>query len=125
MKHAVSWFEIPTEDIERAAKFYEAIFSINLFPMDFPNIKMRIFPVEDAKDGISGALVSSDFHKPSHEYGPLLYLNANPDVDIVLSKVEAAGGHVMVPKTQISEDNGYMGVFVDTEGNRIALHSTP
>lgn len=92
--------------------------------MDFPNIKMRMFPLEDPMNGIGGALVDSrGFHKPSNTYGPLLYLNANPDVQLVLDNVVAAGGKILVPKMETSPEYGYMGVFIDTEGNRIALHS--
>jgi predicted enzyme related to lactoylglutathione lyase len=69
-------------------------------------------------------LVKSDgFHKPSATDGPLVYLNGNPDLQNVLDKVEAAGGKIMVPKTVISPEYGSMAVFIDTEGNRIALHS--
>ena len=67
----------------------------------------------------------SDSHKPSATDGPLIYLNANPDVQHVLNKVEKAGGKILVPKTQISPEYGFMAVFIDTEGNRIALHSMP
>lgn len=124
-KHAISWFEIPTQDLNRAQKFYEAIFQANFFPLDLPNIKMRMFPLEDMKN-IGGALVHTEgFHNPSSTDGPLIYLNANPDVQIVLDRVEAAGGKIFVPKTEISPDYGFMGVFIDTEGNRIGLHSTP
>lgn len=126
MKHAISWFEIPATDIERASRFYEAIFNIKLNALDMPNIKMRMFPLDNPMEGIGGAVVDSGgFHKPSLTDGPLLYLNGNPDVQQVLDKVEAAGGKIMVPKTMISEEYGYMAVFVDTEGNRIALHSVP
>lgn len=126
MQNAISWFEIPTTDIDRAAKFYEAIFGITLIPMDMPNIKMRMFPLDDMMNGVGGSLVDSGgFHKPSATDGPLIYLNGNPDVQNVLDKIEAAGGKIMVPKTQISPEYGYMAVFLDTEGNRIALHSVP
>lgn len=124
MKNAISWFEIPTVDIERAAKFYEEIFSISLAKLDLPNIKMRMFPLDDMMTQAGGALVHSNgFHKPSSTDGPLVYLNANPDVQLILDKVESAGGKVLLPKTQISPEYGYMGLFLDTEGNRIALHS--
>ncbi len=124
MNHAISWFEIPTTDLNRATQFYESIFGISLFPMDMPNIQMRLFPVDDMLKSIGGALVFSEgFHQPSETHGPLIYLNANPDLQLVLDKVEAAGGKVIVPKTQISPEYGYMGVMIDTEGNRIALHS--
>lgn len=126
MNNAISWFEIPTTDINRAQKFYETIFGITMIPMELPNIKMRMFPLDDMMNGIGGALVDSGgFHKPSMTEGPLLYLNANPDVQLVLDKVEAAGGKIMVPKTEISPEYGNMAVFFDTEGNRIALHSVP
>ncbi|HQW43021.1 MAG: VOC family protein [Chitinophagaceae bacterium] len=126
MKNAISWFEIPTTDIDRAQKFYETIFGISLAPMDMPGMKMRMFPLDNPMEGIGGTLVDSGgFHKPSATEGPLIYLNGNPDVQNVLGKVEAAGGKVTVPKTEISPEYGYMGVFIDTEGNRIALHSVP
>jgi uncharacterized protein len=126
MKNAISWFEIPTIDISRATKFYETVLGIRLTPLDLPNIKMRMFPLDDQMTQVGGALVhSGGFHKPSATDGPLVYLNANPDVQLVLNKVEAAGGKILVPKTEISPDFGHMAVFLDTEGNRVALHSVP
>lgn len=124
-KNAISWFEIPTTDLKRAQVFYEKIFDTRMTGMDLPNIQMRMFPLENPM-GIGGSLVHSDgFHKSSATDGPLIYLNANPDVQIVLDKVEAAGGKIQVPKTMISPDFGHMAVIIDTEGNRIALHSVP
>lgn len=126
MNHAISWFEIPTTDINRAQKFYETIFGISMIAMDLPNIKMRMFPLDDMQNGIGGALVDSGgFHKPSLTDGPLVYLNGNPDLQNILDKVIAAGGKIMVAKTEISPEYGNMAVFIDTEGNRIALHSVP
>lgn len=125
MQHAISWFEIPATDLERATKFYEAIFSTTLIPMDMPAIRMRMFPLEDMA-GVGGAVVDSGgFHKPSSTDGPLIYLNGSPDLQAMLDKVEPAGGKIMVPKTEISAEYGYMAVFIDTEGNRIGLHSGP
>lgn len=126
MKNAISWFEIPTIDIERAQNFYETIFQVKLAPLETDDFKMRMFPLEDPMNGVGGAIVKTDgFHVPSATDGPLIYLNGNPDVQIILDRVEAAGGKIMVPKTMISEDYGYMAVFIDSEGNRIALHSVP
>jgi predicted enzyme related to lactoylglutathione lyase len=62
--------------------------------------------------------------KPSTTDGPLIYLNGTPDVQIILDKVESAGGSILVPKTEISPEYGFMAVIIDTEGNRIGLHST-
>ena len=125
MKNAISWFEIPASDLSRATKFYETIFGVTLNAIDLPNIKMRMFPLEDMT-GVGGAIVDSGgFHKPSSTDGPLVYLNGNPDLQRVLDKVEAAGGKIMLPKTEISPEYGYMAVIFDTEGNRIGLHSVP
>lgn len=124
-KNAVSWFEIPTKDLGRAQRFYETILDITFTPLDLENFKMRMFPITDPL-GVGGALMqSADFYKPSATDGPLVYLNANPDVQNVLDKVEKAGGKILVQKTQISPEHGYMAIILDTEGNRIAFHSVP
>ena len=126
MKHAISWFEIPATDIERAQKFYEAIFQIQMMNMDFPGVKMRAFPLDNPMEGIGGTIIdTSGFHKPSETDGPLIYLNGNPDVQQILDRVEAAGGKITVPKKEISPEYDFMAIFTDTEGNRIALHSVP
>jgi len=124
MKNAISWFEIPASDLDRASKFYETIFGVTLAVMNMPNIKMRMFPLEDMMTQVGGAVVDSGgFHKPSTTDGPLIYLNANPDLQMILNKVEAAGGKIMMGKTAISPEYGNMAVIIDTEGNRIGLHS--
>lgn len=124
--HAISWFEIPTIDLNRATQFYEQVFQIKLAPIDTPNIQMRVFPVQDFMHGISGALVKTDgFHIPSESHGPLIYLNANPDVQIIMDRIESNGGKILLEKRMISPENGYMAMFLDTEGNRIAVHSIP
>jgi uncharacterized protein len=125
MKNAISWFELPATDLARAQEFYETILDIRMIPLETPFIRMRMFPIEDPTTGIGGALAQGDFYKPSTEAGPVVYLNANPDVQRVLDKIEAAGGKIVVPKTFISPEYGHMAVFIDTEGNRVALHSIP
>ncbi len=122
--NAISWFEIPATDLNRATLFYETIFNISLQHMDLDNIRMRMFPLIDNMTGVGGAVVDSGgFHKPSLTDGPLIYLNGNPDLQKILDKVDSAGGSVMVPKTAISPEYGFMAVIIDTEGNRIGLHS--
>lgn len=125
-KNAISWFEIPATNISRAQTFYETIFDIKMESLEFTGIQMRVFPVEDKMTGITGCICyEPEFHKSSPNAGTLIYLNANPDVQTITNRIEAAGGKIIVPKTEISADHGYMAVFLDTEGNRIALHSLP
>ena len=125
MENAISWFEIPVINLDRATNFYESIYGFKMTPVDMPNIKMRIFPL-DNMNGIGGALVDSGgFHKPSATEGPLIYLNGNPDLEVILNKVTAAGGTIIVPATEISPEYGSMAVILDSEGNRIAFHAVP
>ena len=126
MKNAISWFEIPATDLDRAQKFYETIFSFSMIPLEMDKFRMQMFPIDNQMEGIGGALVNvQDFYKSSATDGVLIYLNANPDVQNVLDKVEKAGGKITVPKTEISPEHGFMAVIIDTEGNRIGLHSIP
>ncbi len=122
-KHAINWFEIPATDINRAKVFYESIFNVELAFMDLgDDFKMAVFPGD--MESVSGALIyNPNFYHPSEYQGPLLYLNANPNLQDVQDRIELAGGRVTIPKRQISPDHGYMAVFLDSEGNRIALHS--
>lgn len=123
MKNAISWVEIPTTNLKRAQKFYETIMKIKFTPLDLPEIKMRMFPLDDMM-GVGGALVhTKGFHKPSATLGPLVYLNGNPELQTILNRVKKAGGKILVPKTQISPEYGFMCVIQDTEKNRIAFHA--
>lgn len=119
MANALNWFEIPASDIKRAINFYNAILDTELESMemseDFP---MGMFPSED---GVSGAVISGEGYTPSAE-GSLVYLNGGDDLNDVLNRVEAAGGQVVSAKMDIGE-NGFVAFFMDTEGNRVGLHS--
>lgn len=123
----VGWFEIPVLDMDRAVKFYNEVFQIEIGIHDLGNVVMGWFPyAEDSKTpGASGSLVlAPDFYKPSKE-GTLVYFSSKTDdLNDELSRVVKAGGQVLQQKTQISEDHGYYALVLDTEGNRVALHSS-
>lgn len=121
-ENSLNWFEISVSDINRAKKFYETIFGIEMPVQDMMGMKMAFFPSEDMNGKVSGGLVQGPNHKPSVD-GAKIYLNGNPDLAKALGKVEAAGGKVVMPKTKISDDIGHMAFFIDTEGNNVALHS--
>ena len=122
--NALNWFEIPMTDTARAKKFYETIFDIEMESVNMMGMDMVMFPYDmNTQSGkVSGALVKGEMHKPGMD-GAIVYLNANPSIQTVVDKIEAAGGKVLMPRTHISEDVGYMAFFVDSEGNRMALHA--
>ncbi|MBI2557793.1 VOC family protein [Candidatus Woesearchaeota archaeon] len=120
MKNAINWFELPTKDFERAMKFYNTIFGIKIQVQDFQGMKMAFFPCD--KGAVGGAIIHHEWYTPSDK-GTIVYLNAEPDLSKVLSKVEKAGGKIVIQEKLITEEIGYIGVFDDTEGNQAALHS--
>lgn len=115
----VSWFEIPALNFQQAVSFYNLIYEIEMKKIDNNGYKMAFFPV---KNGIGGAVVSGPGSFPS-DTGTLVYLNGGDDLNNVLGKVEMAGGRVVMTKTLINEESGYFAIFIDTEGNKLALHS--
>ena len=120
INNSLNWFEIPVTDFERARKFYS-----NLFDFDMPSTmmgdnQMGFFLVEPHH--IGGAIVKGDDCVPS-QTGTLVYLNGGTDLSNVLNKVKAAGGKVILPKTLITPELGYFAFFIDTEGNKVGLHS--
>lgn len=119
LKHFVNWFEIPAYNFERAVSFYSQIYAIEMDSTEINGYSMAFFP---AKNGIGGAVVTGE-GCTSNTTGPLLYLNGGKDLDVVLSRVEPAGGRVIMGKTLINDAVGYFALFMDTEGNRLALHS--
>ena len=123
-QNVVGWFEIPTTDLQRAIKFYETVFGYKLEHQPMGDLEMAWFPSSEEGTGAAGTLIyHKEWYKPSTD-GVLVYFTS-PSGDLAneLAKVEPAGGKVLQQKTLITEDIGYMGMFLDTEGNRIALHS--
>jgi uncharacterized protein len=124
-KNLVGWFEIPVANMDRAIKFYEQVLGIKLFRNKMGPLDMAWFPWTKDGAGATGSLIHhSDFYKPSAD-GTLVYFNSlSGNLSDELSRVESAGGKVLIQKKLIALDVGYMAVFLDSEGNRIALHST-
>jgi predicted enzyme related to lactoylglutathione lyase len=122
-KNHINWFEIPVKDMARAAKFYTAVFDVTIETDDVagPDFEMGVF--RHGPSSVSGALVKGEGYEPSDQ-GALLYLNAEPDLDSCLNKVEAAGGKVAVPKFKVSDEIGYIAFFYDTEGNKLGMHAS-
>lgn len=121
MKNSLNWFEIPVTDFDRAKTFYEAVLSCEMHVMEMTDIgfKWGFFPFD--KEGVGGSIAAGPGYEPS-EQGVLIYLNGGNDLSEPLARVEPAGGKVVVPKTALGA-NGFMAQFLDTEGNKVALHS--
>ena len=119
----VGWFEIPVTDMDRAKTFYDTVFNIEISIHKLNNLIMGWFPFAENKPGATGSLVlNKDFYFPSENRGTLVYFTCN-DVQTQLDRVAPAGGKIVQPKTAIGDGHGFMGVFLDSEGNRIGLHS--
>jgi len=121
-ENIINWFEIAVSDLDRAKKFYENVFDIEMTTMDMNGMNMAFFPMESNSSNTGGGLVKHEMYKPSTD-GAVIYLNGNPDLSVPLSHVESSGGQVVMPKTLITDEIGYMAFFKDTEGNKVALHS--
>lgn len=120
----VGWFEVPVTSMERAIAFYEKVFELKLERLPMGELDMAWFPWNEEGTGTPGTLIYYPAaYKPSTD-GVLVYFTAHSgDLANELSRIEAAGGQVLQGKTQISEDHGFMALFIDSEGNRVALHS--
>lgn len=124
MASAITWFQIPATDMERAKAFYETICGFPLLEMESPpEMQMWGFPSDWRNGEVGGALVAGEGALPSAT-GTAVFLNANPDLQAILDRVEGAGGTILVPKTAIGmEGAGYFAMISDTEGNTVGLHS--
>jgi predicted enzyme related to lactoylglutathione lyase len=125
MKNAIDWFAIPATDMDRAVQFYETVLSVKLMRTEAENMKFAVFPHDrNSGEHVGGALVQIPQIRPS-DAGTLVYLHAGEDLTASLSRVPAAGGKVLMPKTQMGDrTNGFIAQFIDSEGNRVGLHST-
>jgi uncharacterized protein len=122
LDNSITWFEIPVTDFDRAMKFYNTIFDYEMPHMDNGSVRMGFLQYEIAEHRVGGAICQGPGYVPSLQ-GVLAYLNAGSDLTAVLNRVEGAGGKIQMPKTFIRDDIGYFAHIIDTEGNKLALHS--
>lgn len=123
--NALNWFEIPVSDFDRAKKFYETIFDYQMPEMIMGPNRMGFFLYDQPGGKVGGAIVyNPDFYTPAAN-GTLAYLNCQPDLQVNLNRVEAAGGKIHQAKMEIApgQNLGFIAIISDSEGNRVALHS--
>ena len=121
MQNAISWFEIPVADIDRAQVFYETVLGRKLRRENFGSETLAVFPYDDPATG--GALQAGANASARAGSGIRIYLDCMPSIDAALSRVAAAGGQIVTPKTALPGDMGSFAVLRDTEGNEVGLHA--
>lgn len=120
MKNLISIVEIPAIDFSRAVTFYQAILDVSIEEADMQGTQMGVFPSDG--ESVSVVLVKGDEYKTTVD-GTMVYFNGGDDLQIVLEKIESNGGKIVVPKTEITPEMGFFAMFMDTEGNKLGLHS--
>lgn len=121
MNNVVSIIEIPVTDLGRATKFYQSILNVNIEAVEMGGTQMGIIPNDIGT--VNVVLVKGSDYIPTTA-GPVIYLNAGKDLQPMLEKIEKNGGTIIVPKTEISPEMGFFALFMDSEGNKLGLHSS-
>ena len=120
LKNSLNWFEIPVSDFARAKLFYSMIYNYEMPEQQIGDLKLGFFMVQPG--GIGGAIVQGKGYIPTGE-GTMVYLNGGKDLNSILKRVAGAGGEIVQGKTKISDELGYYAIFLDSEGNKVAVHS--
>ena len=120
MNSYVSIFEIPATDISRAINFYQSILGVKIEQMEFPGMQMGLLPYEGQQ--VVGLITKGEGYEPSPA-GVTVFLNGGDNLQNVLDKITKNGGKVQVPKTPHADENGFFAIFLDSEGNKLGLHS--
>jgi predicted enzyme related to lactoylglutathione lyase len=120
MSNTIHWIEISTNNIERAATFYNTVLDIDIKVMEAMGMKTAFFP-HTAETQSGGCLMQGPNYEPSDKIA-IVYLNGGEDLQTALNRVADVGGKIVLPKTVIGQ-NGFMAHIIDTEGNKVGLFS--
>lgn len=120
MNSHLALFELPATDLARAVKFYQTVLGVEIETMEMPGTKMGVFPYEN--QAVQGVIIEAEGYTPSAD-GVVIYFNAGDDLQPALDKVEASGGTALVPKTAHADESGFFAHILDSEGNKVGLHS--
>jgi uncharacterized protein len=123
MKNAISWFEIPTTQLDAAQAFYEAVLHRTLRRENMGPSEGAIFPYDREADGIGGALMCGPTAPKVAAGGTLVYLDASPSLDAALARAVKAGGAIALPRQTLPPGMGFFAHITDPDGNRVGLHA--
>lgn len=119
--HALTWFEIPVRDLDRAQRFYETVLATALHRDSIGSETMAIFPSADG--GVRGCIAHGPEQSAPAAAGTRVYLDAGPSLDAALRRVPGAGGRIATPRTALPPGMGFFAHVIDTEGNLVGLHA--
>ena len=122
MVNTLNWFEIPATDFARAKAFYATVLDAQIHVDPNPNMQYAYLPSDPQKGAFGGAIAGGENFVPAMT-GTTVYLDGGNDLSVPLGRVESAGGKVILPKTAIGENRGFIALFIDTEGNKVGFHS--
>jgi predicted enzyme related to lactoylglutathione lyase len=123
MKSAISWFEIPTTQLDKAQAFYEAVLGHPMRRETMGPSEGAVFAYDPQADGTGGALLMGPTAPKPSSGGTLVYLDATPSLDAALARVVSAGGQVALPRQALPPGMGYFAHITDLDGNRVGLHA--
>jgi hypothetical protein len=123
MKNAISWFEIPTLNLDAAQSFYEAVLARPMRREAMGPSQGAVFAYDQEADGVGGALMMGPTAPQVASGGTLVYLDASPSLDAALARAQAAGGEVALGRTALPEGMGFFAHLRDLDGNRVGLHA--
>ena len=123
MKSAISWFEIPTTQLDQAQAFYESVLGCAMRREAMGPSQGAVFAYDMEGDGVGGALMMGPTAPAKAEGGTLVYLDASPSLDAALERVVSAGGQVALPRQSLPPGMGFFAHIMDLDGNRVGLHA--
>jgi predicted enzyme related to lactoylglutathione lyase len=118
MHTMIHWFDIPATDFDRAVAFYQQVFHVELKEEHVMADRIAVFPDS------SGCIMASPRLHPAAN-GTRIYLDGSPDVSTVLARAAQHGGQIVLPEMSLPDGHGQIGLFADSEGNIIGLHTEP
>ncbi|MES2942752.1 MAG: VOC family protein [Pseudomonadota bacterium] len=123
MKNAISWFEIPATQLDKAQAFYETVLACTMRREPMGPSEGAIFPYDESAEGIGGALLAGPTASVPGADGTLVYLDASPSLDEALARVLSAGGQIALPRQALPPGLGFFAHITDLDGNRVGLHA--
>ena len=123
MRNAITWFEIPTTQLDRAQAFYEAVLGQRMQRENMGDSEGALFAYDPATDGVGGALTMGPTARPVPGSGTLVYLDASPSLDAALERAVAQGGRVALPRQALPPGMGFFAHIHDLDNNRVGLHA--